>query len=500
MLFLFLVAHALVLQALGKNDWSKACLNGTCSYDIEKGPTTMGGTIEISGSSSAISDITPAAGWFIQNCTSSTNSQTVKLICVDESKGCGHIFHDGAQETVVRLPDDCGSGPFVRVARHWVPDDQTIPSNVSLNLMRRDAIIPQVHMLQLDDDFAQGSGLHGNVSFEARAEGDMHIGPKQRKRQNGSGYDAEPVTIPTNSGYSLLNDELTCSDGDGNTEYNEIGGDLTLNSVTMTVSVNFVIRGTVVPPDITSLSFSAPTTGNIQGYVSLITSLQGSVSALGVELVNIEFPEFVIDGVMSISPSFAISSDSAGYVQKQTYFDAGTNFAINLDSLQFTYPSNSPPATVSITTPSSSYFASANPNENGNADFEFDIYFKIIAQVAAFTQNVELSVTLHDGVANEMDASPSSGNNEEVCFELENSLDLVVANSGPFFQVFIEANSLTLYSAETTILETCQIVALGPSPPANRKARSSVYSRDSVSCPAPEALSQTWLSYSGKYP
>ncbi len=34
-------------QVLGKNDWTKACLNGTCSYDIEEGPTSMGGTVEI---------------------------------------------------------------------------------------------------------------------------------------------------------------------------------------------------------------------------------------------------------------------------------------------------------------------------------------------------------------------------------------------------------------------------------------------------------------------
>ena len=47
MLFLLLVVHALALAILGKNDWSKACLDGTCSYDIEQGPTSMGGAIEI---------------------------------------------------------------------------------------------------------------------------------------------------------------------------------------------------------------------------------------------------------------------------------------------------------------------------------------------------------------------------------------------------------------------------------------------------------------------
>lgn len=115
---------SLFYQAYGKNDWSKACLDGTCSFHIEEGAEDTSGTIEIvliycyyfvgilaliinqSGSSSAISDITPAAGWKILDCMDSTNTQTIRLVCVDENKGCAHLFQEGAQDTVVRLPED----------------------------------------------------------------------------------------------------------------------------------------------------------------------------------------------------------------------------------------------------------------------------------------------------------------------------------------------------------------------------------------------------------
>lgn len=116
----------LFYQAYGKNDWSKACLDGTCSFQIKEGAENTSGTIEIvmiycymyyfvgilvliinqSGSSSAISDITPAAGWKILDCTDSSNTQTIRLVCVDENKGCVHLFQEGAQDTVVRLPED----------------------------------------------------------------------------------------------------------------------------------------------------------------------------------------------------------------------------------------------------------------------------------------------------------------------------------------------------------------------------------------------------------
>ena len=122
--FLLAVLLSLSTSSFGKNDWTQACLNGACSYDIEEGPSGMGGSIAIvrvfdllnghcshpqtrlqSGSPSAISDITSAAGWSIVNCTDTTNSQTIQIVCTDESKECGHLFQDGAQDTIIRLPE-----------------------------------------------------------------------------------------------------------------------------------------------------------------------------------------------------------------------------------------------------------------------------------------------------------------------------------------------------------------------------------------------------------
>ncbi|KLO17546.1 hypothetical protein SCHPADRAFT_158603 [Schizopora paradoxa] len=152
-LVFILAIIALFSVVQGNNDWTKACLDGACSFDIDESPASMGGTIEISGSVLAISDITSAAGWQILNCTDSTNSQTIRLACVDESRGCEHIFQGGVEDTIIRLPDGCGSGPFVRIANHWIPDHQSLPSNVAPKSTRRDSSFPQVHILQIDDVF-----------------------------------------------------------------------------------------------------------------------------------------------------------------------------------------------------------------------------------------------------------------------------------------------------------------------------------------------------------
>lgn len=114
-----------------KNNWTQPCFNGSCSYDIANNGTSMGGTFSIvgifliilssqtehaqSGSATSISDITPAAGWDVLNCTTSTNSQTIQLVCTDEAKGCTHLFQKGAEHTIVRLPEDVCL-PFIAIS------------------------------------------------------------------------------------------------------------------------------------------------------------------------------------------------------------------------------------------------------------------------------------------------------------------------------------------------------------------------------------------------
>ncbi len=51
-----------------------------------------------------------------------------------------------------------------------------------------------------------------------------------------------------------------------------------------------------------------------------------------------------------------------------------------------------------------------------------------------------------------MEATPSSGNNVDVCVNVTNSFALQVANSGPFFQAFDEANNQTIFEDGNTVL------------------------------------------------
>lgn len=126
------------------------------------------------GPPSAISDITEVAGWVVLNCTSDNTTQDLRLVCASGTDDCDHLYLGGAEGTIVRLPsnvripeplperlflsiypcfDQCGKGPFARVAKSWVSEDQGIPDHVARRLVKRDGVLPQVQALSLDPHF-----------------------------------------------------------------------------------------------------------------------------------------------------------------------------------------------------------------------------------------------------------------------------------------------------------------------------------------------------------
>ncbi|KAJ7236637.1 hypothetical protein C8J57DRAFT_1569314, partial [Mycena rebaudengoi] len=79
------------------------------------------------GAQTAISDITSAAGWEIIGCSPTALAQDIRLMCTGDKSQCQHLYSGhGAVDTLVRLPESM-SRPFARVAKAWVPKDQSLP-------------------------------------------------------------------------------------------------------------------------------------------------------------------------------------------------------------------------------------------------------------------------------------------------------------------------------------------------------------------------------------
>ncbi|KAL0949221.1 hypothetical protein HGRIS_009301 [Hohenbuehelia grisea] len=164
-----LLAVAVLAAAAPHNDWSQACFHGECAYEMTTNSGSSG-LLKLYGSPQSISDITAAAGWVVLDCDPHSMVQQIRLVCKSDNAdaaGCGHLFeHGGATDKLVRLPENCGSGPFARIAKASVASDQSIPAHMRRHLERRGEAQPEVHLLDIDTNFAAvNTEKAGGISF-----------------------------------------------------------------------------------------------------------------------------------------------------------------------------------------------------------------------------------------------------------------------------------------------------------------------------------------------
>jgi len=68
--------------------------------------------------------------------------------------GCNSINEGGVENTIVRLPNSCGGGPFARLVRIWDSPDQSIPDEARQKLRKRAPAPGPVQNAIIDFDFA----------------------------------------------------------------------------------------------------------------------------------------------------------------------------------------------------------------------------------------------------------------------------------------------------------------------------------------------------------
>ncbi|KAJ6548420.1 hypothetical protein B0H19DRAFT_1161003 [Mycena capillaripes] len=159
------------------NDWSVKC-QGECSYDTNGTKDRAFASVSLSASTPQIlADITPAASWELLDCppTWSSGSTDVRLVCTadDPAQDCADVTAGGAVDTIVRLPEDCGTGPFARIATWGVSDTQTIPAgstaDAKLKLRKRGAPPAQVMAATLDWKLSEVPASRGTVQLQLKA-------------------------------------------------------------------------------------------------------------------------------------------------------------------------------------------------------------------------------------------------------------------------------------------------------------------------------------------
>ncbi|KAA1467373.1 hypothetical protein DENSPDRAFT_238702 [Dentipellis sp. KUC8613] len=502
------------MEAFAANDWSKPCLQGQCSYDLPASHTASA-SLKVWGSSSGISDITEAAGWKIIDCDSNSMTPTVRMVCTEPntaSSACNHIMEGGAEHKLVRLPENCGKMPFARVAKSWIPEDQSMPASIKQRRGLFGRAQPVVHALNLDTNFtAVDAEKTGNVSFSAEGlniageNGNFTITNTDQRRS----YISRPVmfarhaserrgfnplsilqgkfnktsktdlpSVDVDTQKTLLNANVQCQGVSANLE---VDIDAKAHSQ---ISLGAVIAGQLVPPGISDFGIIVGYTGDVDATLTMKASADGTFDSGLIPIFSRDVPGLDIPGyaasrhpcielhsfdysVLSLDPTFAVNGQVNGDVELE--LDVSFDLAYNINNAQLQFPPNAGKSSGDATPNDNKFSISASPELVGNAQMtahlipEVSISLNAIGGFASANVFLELdaSATLDlTGVdAKATGTTGTSGSSGSAaaqgCVDISTGINAHAGAQGKFLNLFDQNTQVTIFNKNFELFQVC---------------------------------------------
>ncbi|KAF8487984.1 hypothetical protein JB92DRAFT_2798848 [Gautieria morchelliformis] len=387
--FAFVIAG--VIASTRANDWDSPCTSGSCEYNwVEGGNASAVSSMVLVGGHQVLSDITPAAGWQIIGCNPdwASGSHDIRMVCTgtpEQIAHCNHLYdHGGAEETVVRLPENCGKGPFARVHKTYVPADQSHP----YRLARRDGNATVVG-LTLNYDFAGIPASRGNLTLAIaytnvggtqltrRDMDNLHkrgherllaqrgfshfmkhlvhkvvgeitsvwgkatsaIGAIASALPDATSFDKSGSTdvFPINiaSKFTLLDTTIACGHGSNGSDKASLHIDVETD-VAAQVSFAYTIVGSIVPPKLEDVAAFGLFSGDASATFNIKAEAQGTFDTGVLQLFKTGFPGLSIPGIVALGPEFSIGTELVAKLEVEAEMSLTTDFSF--PNLQLLFP------------------------------------------------------------------------------------------------------------------------------------------------------------------
>ncbi|KAK0443582.1 hypothetical protein EV421DRAFT_1804652 [Armillaria borealis] len=419
-LYSFVILVSLIFVSVdATNNWTKPCFNGECEYSLPS-HVPASGSLKIWGSADALSDITPAAGWEILDCSPDGLEQEIRLVCSHnstDSANCDHLYqNDGPVGKIVRLPENCGQNAFARVARAWDPEDQSLPSVVAARVVRRDGTTPPVKALALDINFAAtNSSKTGTVNFAivgANIPGadidlsSLSAGLSSRDTSdfvrnglfsiggllnNHVSFDKSfDIPVDVDQTFNLLNESISCPSIDASLNINVAAKAHALATLGVSAS------GTLLPiPKIDDFGITANLDATLNGAIDIVADVTGTLDSGRIVLLQpipiggIQFP-----GIFSIGPTFEI--DAQAKAKLDVNLDLNVGVVYNISQAQFTFPptDGNAPGSGSFNTGDTPLKLSVGTAINATGTIEAHLIPRLNLGLSAFTAKANVFLEL----------------------------------------------------------------------------------------------------------
>ncbi|KZV80054.1 hypothetical protein EXIGLDRAFT_437002 [Exidia glandulosa HHB12029] len=448
------------------NDWSVPCVSGTCSYDTGDGVDTAYASLILNGPSTSLSDITPAAGWQISGCspTWASGTQKVHVTCSgtdEETKHCEHVLQGGAVDKIVRLPQDCGAGPFARVV-NWKTNSKRSRAS-------------KTHAVTLDFSFKNiNPNGKGRVSFSATATNvrnnstlsATNLRTRGRKRllmsrfSDSDSIDAPPINLSKD--FTLFDQSFNCPSNGG------VGVDASLK-VDMSVALDaqltfgYTVAGTIIPPALTQLALTSTLNGDASAEFDVAASVKGNFDTGSVKIFQQGLPGLNFPGVLNLGPQFIVNGQVTADLGVQANVKAGAKWTFPTVSLIF--PPDQGRSLAKAVPAQTPLDLSINPTASVAGALTGRIIPKVelgidvldgLAEATVFL-DVEVSSTLGlqvtaEASASNIAAAKASANG---CVTLDGQVDINAGATGAIKPIFDKNVSFNLLSKKAQLFQKC---------------------------------------------
>jgi len=299
---------------------------------------------------------------------------------------CKHLFDgDGAEDTIVRLPENCGTGGFARLV-----------SSEDVTQKTRFVTGPQTLKVVLDYNFAAIKRDRGVVSFSISSAADdtkvatpglanMRRSELDRRWSESDTFDLPPIAV--NKNFNLYRNSISCpapgGAGVGFSADVSVDAGVNLNAL---VSLGYSVEGTIIPPAVTKFQIVGGVNGSASADFTVSANAQGSFDTGLLPIYTVTLAGIDIPGIFQLGPKFGIYGQLNANVGIQAVVKTGVSYTF--PDIDFAIPANSGTNKANAITKSNPFVLTIDPAASATGSID-----------AAIKPKLELGLNILSGLA-----------------------------------------------------------------------------------------------------
>ncbi|KAF7794340.1 hypothetical protein EIP86_005474 [Pleurotus ostreatoroseus] len=395
-----------------------------------------------SGPSSAISDITPAAGWTILDCDPNSMAQDIRVVCTGDAASCNHIYQGGAVGTLVRLPENVSMESLEAFVMKADRCSQVYTNAGSVSMVIQ--------------------GAAGDVTPDAAASTTRR---GFDKRFNHTESTSNPINIDKT--FPIFNDSIDCP-ASGKLPAFSAGVDVNVEAkVNGNVNYGIQLAGHIIPPELNQFDLFADFNATLDGLLNMGATAQATFDTGRIQVFTVGIPGLDIPGIFKLGPSFNIDLEGIATLDAEVNMTVG--LAYNVNNGRLVFPPDQGESLGTFTPADNNLQLLASPQVAAQASLEAHVIpniafgINVLGKLADANINLDLdtsaklSMSLQAGanLSKSTNGTSSAADQFDGCVDVSSTLAVNAGADASFLDLFDPSTTVSLFSKTFDLFQKC---------------------------------------------